>query len=146
MLVNWREPSSLIIHCVSIGSSNLDHLFSVARVKELLCLKIWGKPLPRNYYFMLYLEKIVGKILIILLIGLITSQCFWEWACTPVPKRRLVASVVYMGYHIIACLNQVESIINYFSWRRFQRCFLMWHAIGLEHVKRKNLNLQRKEL
>ena len=64
----------------------------------------------------------------------------------PVPKRLLVASVNYMGYHIIASLNQVGSTINYFSWRRFQRCFLMWHAIGLEHFKLKNLNLQQKEL
>ena len=47
MFANWREPSSLTICNVVV--SNLDHLLSVVRVKELLCLKIWGKPLPRNY-------------------------------------------------------------------------------------------------
>ena len=85
---------------------------------------------PETIYA-LFSENCWNKILIILLIGLITSRCFWEWACMPVPKRRLVAWVI-MGYHIIACLNQVESIIKYFSWRRFQRCFLMWHAIELQ--------------
>ena len=44
------------------------------------------------------------------------------------------AAWVIMGYHIIACLNQVGSIINYFSWRRFQRRFLMWQAIELVSI------------
>ena len=129
-----------------LAVSNLDHLFSVARVKELLCLKIWGKPLPRNYYFMLYLEKIVGKNLNYLTKRLDYQPMFLGMSLHACTKKTAGCIGYLYGYHIIACLNQVESIINYFSWRRFQRCFLMWHAIGLEHVKRKNLNLQRKEL
>ena len=55
---------------------------------------------------------------------------------------------LYPGYHIIVRLNQEGSIINYFSWRRFETkgVFLLWHASGFEHFKLKNLNLQRKEL
>ena len=37
--------------------SNLDHLLSVVRVKEMLCPKIWGKPLPRNYIDALFSEN-----------------------------------------------------------------------------------------
>ena len=48
-----------------------------------------------------------------------------------------------LQYHIIACLNQVGSIVNYFSWRRFRKCFSMWHTIGLEHFKLKHYKIER---
>ena len=115
-----------------VAVSNLDHLLSVVRIKERPTLpENLGKTTAQKRFMLYFSENCWNKILIIVLIGLITSRCFWQWACTPVPKRRLVAWVI-MGYHIVACLNQVESIIKYFSWRRFQRCFLMWHAIELQ--------------
>ena len=54
---------------------------------------------------------------------------------------------LYPGYHIIVCLNQEGSIINYFSGEDLKRkVFLLWHPSGFEHFKLKNLNLQRKKL
>ena len=86
--------------------------------------KIWENHSPKTIYA-LFSENCWHKILIILLIGLVTSRCFWDIS---EPTTQLVAWII-TGYYIIAYLNQVGIIIiniiihNYFSWRSFQRCF-----------------------
>ena len=57
MLVYSRQSSFLIIHrrsCGSFKSSSLIWLVSLGLKKGRLCLKIWGKPLSRNYWCFVY--------------------------------------------------------------------------------------------
>ena len=89
ILVNWREPSPLIIYTLYVMWQFqiwIICLMLLGLKRGQLCLKIQGNHCPETIYA-LFSENCWNKILIILLIGLITSWCFWEWACTPVPKR-----------------------------------------------------------
>ena len=95
-------------------------LVSLGLKRDQLWLKIRENHCPKTIYA-LFSENCWHKILIILLIGLVTSRCFWDIS---EPTTRLVAWII-MSYHIIAYLNQVGIIIiniiihNYFSWRSF---------------------------